>query len=200
MVASFIRRAHMNKKPYSENAAETEKLPQRYILDHLRKRMFRTAERQLEVPPAPAPEVKCGTEAPPTSPVEAQPAPLALSPLELPPGKEYYRVSEVSQIIGVKPHVLRFWQSEFTYVRPKKSGNGHWVYTRKDVQTLNTIRHLLYEEKYSIKGAKKRLKELRAGGQTAPVQSIPLRDTQESLKRLSKELKDLIQIARNTPI
>ena len=76
------------------------------------------------------------------------------------PNKLYFRIGEVSDIVGVKPYVLRYWESEFPDIKPAKSRSGQRLYRRRDVENLLSIRTLLYEEKFTIDGARKRLKEL----------------------------------------
>lgn len=73
------------------------------------------------------------------------------------PSKLYFRIREVSEIVGVKPYVLRFWETEFPQVQPTKSDAGQRVYGRKEVEKLILIKHLLYVERFSIEGARKRL-------------------------------------------
>ena len=75
------------------------------------------------------------------------------------PNKLYFRIGEVSTIVGVKPYVLRYWESEFPDVRPAKSKSGQRLYKRRDVESLLRIKTLLYEERFTINGARKRLKE-----------------------------------------
>lgn len=79
---------------------------------------------------------------------------------ELPaiPEKIYFRIGEVAELVGVEPHVLRYWEQEFRSVRPTKSQRGQRVYTRRDVEVLRRIRGLLYEEKFTIAGARKALR------------------------------------------
>jgi DNA-binding transcriptional MerR regulator len=71
------------------------------------------------------------------------------------PDKLYFRIGDVSRLAGVKPYVLRYWESEFPSISPKKSGTGHRLYRRKDVETILEIKHLLYEKRYTIEGARK---------------------------------------------
>jgi len=78
-------------------------------------------------------------------------------------GKLYYRIGEVSQITGVKPYVLRYWESEFRLMAPQKSRSKQRLYRRKDIEMILLIRTLLYEERYTIAGARQRLRELGAG-------------------------------------
>ena len=77
------------------------------------------------------------------------------------PKKVYFRIGDVADLLSVKPHVLRYWESEFTNIIPEKSPTGQRVYKRSDVEKLFVIRHFLYNEYYSIKAAKKRIKELK---------------------------------------
>jgi DNA-binding transcriptional MerR regulator len=85
-------------------------------------------------------------------------------PAEL-PDKLYFKIGEVAKLVGVKPYVLRYWETEFSIVRPGKTRSKHRLYRRKDVETLLEIRRLLYAERYTIEGAKRRLRE---GGRHAP--------------------------------
>src|SRR6266478_2100120 len=70
------------------------------------------------------------------------------------PDKLYFRIGEVSGLVGVEPYVLRYWETEFPGVGPKKSGTGHRMYRRKEVELLLKIKYLLYEKKYTIEGAR----------------------------------------------
>jgi DNA-binding transcriptional MerR regulator len=73
------------------------------------------------------------------------------------PDKLYFKIGEVSDLLGVEPHVLRFWEGEFPLLAPKKSGTGHRLYRRKDVELLLRIKHLLYEKRFTIEGARQAL-------------------------------------------
>src|SRR6202012_1415153 len=75
------------------------------------------------------------------------------------PDKLYFRIGEVSELLGVEPYVLRYWETEFNALSPKKSGTGHRLYRRKDVELLLRIKHLLYEKKFTIEGARQHLHE-----------------------------------------
>ena len=89
---------------------------------------------------------------------------MTQTPAEL-PDKLYFKIGEVAKLVGVKPYVLRYWETEFSIVRPGKTRSKHRLYRRKDVETLLEIRRLLYAERYTIEGAKRRLRE---GGRHAP--------------------------------
>lgn len=75
------------------------------------------------------------------------------------PDKLYFKIGEVSDLVGVKPYVLRYWESEFKEITPVKSSSNQRLYRRKDVELLLKIRQLLYRERYTIHGAKKILKK-----------------------------------------
>jgi DNA-binding transcriptional MerR regulator len=125
---------------------------------------------------------------------------ISLSPsagLELDPDKNYYRIGEVAHLLSVEPHVLRYWENEFSHIRPTKSG-GQRVYNRKTVESLQQIQHLLYKEGFSISGARKRIKEERHHKHAAPPREeavVP----QKNLADLEKGLRDLIRFAETTP-
>jgi len=81
-------------------------------------------------------------------------------PVEI-PDKLYFRIGEVSRLTGVKPSVLRFWETEFPQLSPKKSGTNQRLYRRKDIETVLAIKHLLWEKRYTIEGARAALAEMR---------------------------------------
>ena len=76
--------------------------------------------------------------------------------------KLYYSIGEVKEITGIEAHVLRYWESEFPTFRPRKGRSGQRTYTKKDIDMIFNIKKLLYEEKFTIKGAKTKLKETNA--------------------------------------
>ncbi|MGD0498791.1 MAG: MerR family transcriptional regulator [Bryobacteraceae bacterium] len=81
---------------------------------------------------------------------------LQAGPPEI-PDKLYFKIGEVSELLAVEPYVLRYWESEFPHLSPKKSGTGHRLYRRKDVELLLRIKHLLYEKRFTIEGARQSL-------------------------------------------
>lgn len=87
---------------------------------------------------------------------------------DLPP-KLFFRIGEVAGLVGVEPHVLRYWEREFRSIRPTKSAKGQRVYSRKDVENLLRVRDLLYRDGFTIAGAKKKL----TGGPAAAAESEP---------------------------
>jgi DNA-binding transcriptional MerR regulator len=79
--------------------------------------------------------------------------------MHIPENKRYFRIGEVSRIIGVEPYVLRFWESEFAQIRPRRADSKHRTYEKKDLKIIIEIKRLLYDEKLTIEGAKRRLKQ-----------------------------------------
>ncbi len=78
--------------------------------------------------------------------------------------KEYYSIGEVCDLVGLKPHVLRYWESQFPALKPSKNRAGNRVYQRKEIRLIILVRRLLYDEKYTVEGARKKVEELRRGG------------------------------------
>ena len=89
----------------------------------------------------------------------ATPASGAIASADEIPDKLYFRIGEVARLAGIKPYVLRFWETEFPALGPKKSGTGHRLFRRKDVELLLNIKHLLYDRKFTIEGARDYLKK-----------------------------------------
>src|SRR5438093_10841091 len=116
-----------------------------------------------------------------------------VSSLDL-PDKLYFRIGEVARLVGVKPYVLRYWESEFSVRRPGKPRSRHRLYRRKDVETLLEIRRLLYAERYTIAGAKRRLRE---GTRTAVTPRV--RAEGATLAEVRQELTDLCRMLERHP-
>src|ERR1700722_5934434 len=91
-----------------------------------------------------------------SEPEERDPAPESVARGSLPP-KLYFRIGEVAELVGVEPHVLRYWEREFRSIRPTKSAKGQRVYSRRDVENLMRVRDLLYADGFTIAGGKKKL-------------------------------------------
>ena len=103
--------------------------------------------------------------------------------------KLYYRIGEVSRITGVKPHVLRYWEQEFK-LRLKRSGGTQRRYRQEDLKTILIIKKLLYVDRFTIAGAKKKIQELSRHGQQLEMEFL-----KESYKEILRELKkELAQI------
>ena len=114
--------------------------------------------------------------------------------------KLYFRIGEVAKIVGVKPYVLRYWETEFPILKPGKTPSRHRLYRRRDVETLLDIKRLLYEEGFTIAGAKKRLKDgQRSSDESPPSQadpevSLPIRPDQQQQKILAAIHRDILSL------
>ena len=131
-------------------------------------------------------------------------APMTISPEEI-PDKLYFRIGEVARLAAIKPYVLRFWETEFPALDPKKSGTGHRLYRRKEVQLVFEIKRLLYEKRYTIEGARKFLDtRSKNGDPSAPApaaaakrpsgkQSSPGKPTQTGFFDLPSPVLDIVR-------
>ncbi len=117
----------------------------------------------------------------------AQPRPIA--------PKEYYSISEVCELVGLKPHVLRYWESQFPVLNPSKNRSGNRVYQRKEIKLVLLVQHLLYKEKYTIEGARQKLDQLRRGGKSGELaQATSGAVDAEMRKLLRDELTQLLEV------
>lgn len=114
------------------------------------------------------------------------------------PDKLFFRIGEVADLTGVPPYVLRYWESEFKLLRPRKNHAGQRVYRKPDIELVLKIRHLLYEDRLTLEGAKKRLQqEARARGQHQQLE-LPAPDphTREVLRQLRTRLEGMRTLLR----
>jgi DNA-binding transcriptional MerR regulator len=107
--------------------------------------------------------------------------------------KLYYSISEVAEMTGLEPYVLRFWEKEFPLLKPKKNRAGNRSYQQKDIDLINQIKHLLYDEGYTIDGAKSKLKTLRYEDEEAKLVTEKMR-LKNLLMEVRKELSELLKI------
>lgn len=112
---------------------------------------------------------------------------------EVPPEKLYYRIGEVCRIAKLKPHVLRYWEQEFK-LRPERFGGTQRRYSREDLETILTIKKLLYDERFTIRGAKKRLMELSRQRRRQLEMHFLAEDYKEILKEVKKELQEIKEV------
>lgn len=105
--------------------------------------------------------------------------------------KEYYSIGEVCEVTGLKPHVLRYWESQFRILNPSKNRAGNRAYRRKDIQLIQLVKHLLYTEKFTIEGARQKLEDIRRGRETNVELPPPEAKTSELLQDLKRELEKL---------
>jgi DNA-binding transcriptional MerR regulator len=106
--------------------------------------------------------------------------------VQIPDDKRYFRIGEASRIIGVEPYVLRYWESEFPQVRPERADSNQRTYQRQDLENLLTVKKLLYEEKMTIEGARRRLRQEK--GNKVSVDSAFLDDIKNELSKILKML------------
>src|SRR5580692_10389789 len=111
------------------------------------------------------------------------------------PDKLFFRIGEVSQLVGVEPYVLRYWESEFPGLSPKKSNTGQRMFRRKDVEMLLSIKELLYDKKFTIEGARKALKSEKALPLPAePAAQETLFPAADPLPGIRQELADILKL------
>ena len=107
----------------------------------------------------------------------------------IPDGKLYFKIGEVAKIVGVKPYVLRYWETEFSVVRPGTTRSKHRLYRRKDVEVLLRIKELLHDRRFTIEGARKHLRS--EGEATVPVSSASSQVQLRKLREIRESLLDL---------
>src|SRR3954470_2166935 len=113
------------------------------------------------------------------------------------PDKLYFKIGEVSELLGVEPYVLRYWETEFSVLSPKKSGTGHRLYRRKDVELLLRIKHLLYEKRFTIEGARQSLHAEAKAPKPKAVKRIQQElFTDDPLPEIRKELADILKLLK----
>jgi len=106
--------------------------------------------------------------------------------------KEYYSISEVCEIVGLKPHVLRYWETQFGPLNPSKNRSGNRVYQRKEIKLIMLVKHLLYEEKYTVEGARAKLDHLRRTGQLPEMTGRAL--AADTAVAIRAELESLLRV------
>jgi len=106
--------------------------------------------------------------------------------------KEYYSIGEVCDLTELKPHVLRYWETQFSALKPTKNKGGNRVYRRKEIKLIHLIRHLLHTERYTIEGARQKLDELRKEGKISRASRIAWNS--ETVRDLRREADDLIAL------
>ena len=122
----------------------------------------------------------------------------ALQPTPEIPDKLYFKIGEVSDLLGVEAYVLRYWETEFPVLSPKKSGTGHRLYRRKDVELLLRIKHLLYDKRFTIEGARQSLQsEARTSKQAhAPKRVQAELFATDPLPDIRRELQEIIKLLK----
>ncbi len=108
------------------------------------------------------------------------------------PVREFFSIGDVCELTELKPHVLRYWESQFKFLSPAKNRSGNRVYTRREVELVMLVKHLLYTEKYTIEGAKQKVDEQRKGGGLKPAARQGL--DAETTVLLEKDLREILDI------
>lgn len=109
------------------------------------------------------------------------------------PEKRYFTIGEVSELCAVKPHVLRYWEQEFPQLRPAKRRGNRRYYKQQDVLVVRDIRELLYQQGFTISGARSQLRE-----KGKAVSMVPAASGSDSLQKIRAELEDLLQLLEDT--
>jgi len=107
------------------------------------------------------------------------------------PDKLYFKIGEVASLTKVKPYVLRYWESEFKIISPRKSLTKQRVYSRRDIELILDIKRLLYKEGFTLDGAKKKIKEIQAERAKQLDLGFGDRQIQSALKSIKKELTQI---------
>ena len=108
------------------------------------------------------------------------------------PLQEFFSIGEVCEMTDLKPHVLRYWESQFRFLSPAKNRSGNRVYARREIELILLVKHLLYDEKYTIDGARQKLDEQRRTGGLKPAARVGL--DLESIRLIERELRDIAAI------
>ncbi len=107
------------------------------------------------------------------------------------PDKLFYKIGEVSRIAEVEPYVLRYWETEFPFLKPRKNRSGQRVYIRKDLELVLEIKKLLYEDRFTIEGVRKKF------GGSEPTRQVPhspvvRQPADEVIERVKRRLRDIL--------
>lgn len=106
------------------------------------------------------------------------------------PVQEFFSIGEVCALTDLKPHVLRYWESQFRFLNPAKNRSGNRVYARREVELVLLVKHLLYTEKYTIDGARQKVDEHRRAGEVKPAARQALRT--ETIRAMEADLRVLL--------
>ena len=108
------------------------------------------------------------------------------------PVQEFFAIGDVCQLTDLKPHVLRYWESQFRFLHPAKNRSGNRVYQRREIELIMLVKHLLYTEKFTIEGARKRIEQFRKTGELKTHAREAL--THETIDDLEGELTALLDV------
>jgi DNA-binding transcriptional MerR regulator len=108
------------------------------------------------------------------------------------PVQEFYSIGEVCELTDLKPHVLRYWESQFKFLSPAKNRSGNRVYQRREVELIQLVKHLLYTEKYTIEGARQKVEEHRRKGEIRAVARGALE--LQTIAAVERELREILEV------
>ena len=114
--------------------------------------------------------------------------------------KLYYSISEVCSLTGLKPHVLRYWETAFPILKPSKNQSGNRIYKQDDIELIKLISKLLYEERYTIDGARQKIEEMSSQNQQMKLELKAATVPAEIIDSISKEIKEIIAILERDPM
>jgi len=114
--------------------------------------------------------------------------------------KLYYSISEVCSLTGLKPHVLRYWETAFPILKPSKNQSGNRTYKREDIELIKLISTLLYEERYTIDGARQKIEEMSSQNQQMKLEIKTATVSAEIIDSIGKEITDIIAILERDPM
>jgi len=113
------------------------------------------------------------------------------------PVQEFFAIGDVCQMTDLKPHVLRYWESQFRFLNPAKNRSGNRVYQRREIELIMLVKHLLYTEKYTIEGARQRIDEYRRTGQLKSESRSALQyETIQNLRAELRDVRDVLDITK----
>lgn len=112
------------------------------------------------------------------------------------PDKLFFRIGEVSGLLGLEPYVLRYWETEFPSLAPKKSGTGHRLYRRKDVELLLKIKHLLYQRRFTIDGARQYLHDESRQSHQKEIKQEQQQLFSDPLPEIRKQLAEILKLLK----
>jgi DNA-binding transcriptional MerR regulator len=116
------------------------------------------------------------------------------------PIQEFFSIGEVCELTELKPHVLRYWESQFRFLHPAKNRSGNRAYQRREIELILLVKHLLYSEKYTIEGARQKIDEHRKAGDLRAVATGALRlELLESLEQDCREIQRVLDGQPSAP-
>lgn len=108
------------------------------------------------------------------------------------PVQEFFSIGEVCELTDLKPHVLRYWESQFKFLSPAKNRSGNRVYQRREIEMVMLVKQLLYSEKYTIEGARQKLDEFRKSGGVKPAARAGL--DVETVQMVERDLREILSL------